>query len=127
MKQKIKRYRGNNHGFFSLVDAIGFGLREEIKYYAKRYNKTGTREMKSKLCICLIDLFFHPFFSSVFDKPEDVLQFANQFIDKREKISVDDLEDFDDYRICPIGDSRRKVTVIWVGKDKKADDRAGIL
>lgn len=102
MKKDISRCKCDSRTLFSLIEAIGFGLREEITQYAKKYDKSGTELMKKKACVCLVDLFFHPFFSSVFDKPEDVLQFANKFIDKREKITVDDLILYENYRISPV-------------------------
>lgn len=111
MKKDISRCKCDGRSLFSLVDAIGFGLRDEIAKYAKKYNKSGTEGMKTKTCICLLDLFFHPIFSSAFDKPEDVLPFANQFIDKKEKITLDDLVLYEDYRICPMFDRDKLIKI----------------
>lgn len=111
MKKDISRCKCDGRSLFSLVDAIGFGLREEIAKYAKKYNKSGTEGMKTKTCVCLLDLFFHPFFSSVFEKPEDVLQFANRFIQKREKITVDDLILYENYRISPVNDRDKLIEI----------------
>lgn len=111
MKKDISRCKCDGRSLFSLVDAIGFGLREEIAKYAKKYNKSGTEWMKTKTCVCLLDLFFHPIFSSAFDKPEDVLPLANQFIDKREKITVDDLILYENYRISPVNDRDKLIEI----------------
>lgn len=111
MKKDISRYKCDWRSLFSLVDAIGFGLREEIAQYAKKYDKSGTEGMKMKTCVCLTDLFFHPFFSSVFEKPEDVLQFANRFIQKREQITVDDLILYENYRISPVNEKDKLIEI----------------